>query len=221
MDVAPPPPVAPPIQQDQTDLSSFEVPQSSPPIQDTPNEVEKSMSTFQEAISQLPTDPQPELESLQVDRSPTMSQPVIKKNDIPPQEAPKPTINPIEIENEKQRARSEGFENGYRDGEEKAMIAVGQKVDAILQEMGKIVEEFSSMKSNILHSAQENFQVICQTLLESLLQKRAFDQIQILSRLLFSVLFPRPFQMTISKSWYPRTPILKLKITFPKRLQTG
>lgn len=82
-----------------------------------------------------------------------------------------PTINHEERQLAFQEAKSKGYEDGYKDGEEKAMVILQQKVGEIVEEFGKIMNEFEGMKSNILHSSQENFQKVCQSMIEALIQR--------------------------------------------------
>lgn len=78
-------------------------------------------------------------------------------------------INEHEIENAFQRARSDGFEDGYRDGEEKALLSVQEKVASITEELANVLGELEGLKKNILTSTQENFRMVAEGLVSSLL----------------------------------------------------
>lgn len=139
-------------------------------VAESPHDIQASMDTLQQAVSNM-ADPIQELPSLKVNRTEPMSSNIIKKDEVKEAKLEDTPLNPVEEENVYQKARSDGFEQGYRDGEEKAMLAVNEKVNAVVGELKSIFEEFTSLKSNILHSAQDNFQMICQTLVESLIQR--------------------------------------------------
>lgn len=89
--------------------------------------------------------------------------------------SPDKNTPPLVSEKEKQEilesAKSKGYEDGYKIGEEKAMIVIQDRVNIILNEFASIMSEIEGMKSNILLSAQDNFRVVCQSMMESLLQK--------------------------------------------------
>ena len=95
---------------------------------------------------------------------------LVSKPAAPPEPA-SPAVTEAERENAFQKARSDGFERGYRDGEEKAMIAVQEKVAAITDELANVLGELEGLKGNILASTQENFRLVAEGLLGSLLQK--------------------------------------------------
>ncbi|MES2745337.1 MAG: FliH/SctL family protein [Bdellovibrionota bacterium] len=76
-----------------------------------------------------------------------------------------------ELEAIRAAAREEGFREGYQNGEERATIEARSKVQVILEEVSNIVTNLEGMQSSILKSAQENFQVITQNLIESMLHR--------------------------------------------------
>jgi len=77
-----------------------------------------------------------------------------------------------ELDSTLQEAQSKGYEEGYRLGEEKALISVQDKIYQTIQEVQSIVQELEGLKSNILINAQENFQILCQAMMESLLHQQ-------------------------------------------------
>jgi flagellar biosynthesis/type III secretory pathway protein FliH len=76
-----------------------------------------------------------------------------------------------ELEHIRATAREEGFREGYRNGEERATIEARAKSQLILEEVSNIVASLEGMQSAILKNAQENFQVITQNLIESMLHQ--------------------------------------------------
>lgn len=88
------------------------------------------------------------------------------------QEPPPAQPSEQEIDEAFQEAKAKGYEDGYRLGEEKALLAVQDKIQQTIEEVQNIVQELEGLKSNILHNAQENFQIICQAMMESLVQQQ-------------------------------------------------
>ena len=80
-----------------------------------------------------------------------------------------PTVE--ELESMRAEAREEGYRQGYQSGEERATIESRGKVQAILEEVSNIVANLEGMQGAILKSAQENFHVITQNLIESVLHR--------------------------------------------------
>lgn len=79
---------------------------------------------------------------------------------------------PQELQSALQESQAKGYEEGFRLGEEKALISVQDKIHQTMQEVHSIVHELEGLKSNILNNAQENFQILCQAMMESLLQQQ-------------------------------------------------
>ena len=82
-----------------------------------------------------------------------------------------PSLSEQEAEELRQAARADGFQQGYAEGEQKALLSARSQIEGIMSEFDKLSEEFSGLKNNILHNAQENFQIICQAMIESLLSE--------------------------------------------------
>lgn len=76
-----------------------------------------------------------------------------------------------ELEAIRDAARSEGYRQGFKLGEEKATLEARQKVQAIISEVGTIINELQGMQRSVLGHVQENFQMICESLIESLLRR--------------------------------------------------
>jgi len=78
----------------------------------------------------------------------------------------------IETLNElRQEARSEGYNEGFRIGEEKGVLA-GQKTAAeIFHRVSELIHEFEGLKRNVLENIQKNFFELSQAVAESLLER--------------------------------------------------
>lgn len=68
-------------------------------------------------------------------------------------------------------SKAKGYEDGFAEGETKAAMQMLENNKNLVEQLSAIVDRFESMKKDILHNAQENFQVVCQTLIESLLRR--------------------------------------------------
>lgn len=102
--------------------------------------------------------------------------PAAPKNDFVPYMAQGEAItierpSEEELEAIREAARNEGYRQGYKLGEEKATLESRQKVQAILSEVATIIEQLQGMQRSILGHVQDNFQTICQSLIEALLQR--------------------------------------------------
>ena len=71
-------------------------------------------------------------------------------------------------------AKAQGYRDGFRAGEEKAELQMRENAQQIFGNVNDLVQEFSSLKMNILENVQENFYEICQAMAEALL-KREFS----------------------------------------------
>ena len=68
-------------------------------------------------------------------------------------------------------SKAKGYEDGFREGETKAALQMLENNKNLVEQLSSIVDRFETMKKDILQNAQENFQMVCQTLIESLLRR--------------------------------------------------
>ena len=80
-------------------------------------------------------------------------------------------ISEAEKEELREAASAAGFQQGFQLGEEKGTLAAQDKVMAITHELGLIMENLQGMQKSILTNVQENFMMICQSFIESLLHR--------------------------------------------------
>ena len=71
-------------------------------------------------------------------------------------------------------AKAQGYRDGFRAGEEKAELQMRENAQQIFGNVNDLVQEFSSLKKNILENVQENFYELCQAMAEALI-KREFS----------------------------------------------
>jgi flagellar biosynthesis/type III secretory pathway protein FliH len=71
-------------------------------------------------------------------------------------------------------AKAQGYRDGFRAGEEKAELQMRETAQQIFGNLNELVQEFSSLKKNILENVQENFYELCQAMAEALI-KREFS----------------------------------------------
>ena len=77
----------------------------------------------------------------------------------------------IDIEGIKDQARSEGYQDGFKQGESKAALSSKAENEKTMAKVGDLVEEFEKLKFNILENVQENFQEVTQAICESVLNR--------------------------------------------------
>lgn len=70
-----------------------------------------------------------------------------------------------------EEAKSVGYQEGFKVGEEKAALQVRQTMRALTEELGRVLGELEGLKKTVLHNAEENFQVLSQALVESVLRR--------------------------------------------------
>ena len=80
-----------------------------------------------------------------------------------------PTRSQEDIDEAYENAKAAGYQDGYMQGEEKGTIQSKENLKALSEGLQEMVKELESLKANVLHNAQENFQIICQTMIESIL----------------------------------------------------
>lgn len=73
------------------------------------------------------------------------------------------------LEELKSNARSEGFQNGFREGEEKGLISGQKKAAQVFSKVEEIISEFEGLKSLVLDNVQKNFYELSQAIGEALL----------------------------------------------------
>lgn len=74
-----------------------------------------------------------------------------------------------DIDEAYENAKAAGYQDGFMQGEEKGTIQSKENLRTLSAGLQDMVKELESLKANVLHNAQENFQIICQTMIESIL----------------------------------------------------
>jgi flagellar assembly protein FliH len=77
----------------------------------------------------------------------------------------------IEASQEKERGWSEGFQSGYREGEEKAVAEFRAKASELFQNINHLFQDLESLQSHILQQAQDNFYELTQALGEAVIER--------------------------------------------------
>lgn len=73
------------------------------------------------------------------------------------------------LEELKSQARSEGYQSGFREGEEKGLISGQKKAAQVFSKVEEIISEFEGLKSLVLDNVQKNFYELSQAIAEALL----------------------------------------------------
>lgn len=68
-----------------------------------------------------------------------------------------------------EQAKAEGFEAGFKEGEAKGVAQLHDLSSKVVENVSQLIDELSSLKRNILQSAEDNFMQVCQALGESLI----------------------------------------------------
>lgn len=84
---------------------------------------------------------------------------------------PPPEVSEEELEEIREAAAASGYQQGFQLGEEKGALQAQQNIAQIVEQLGSVLENLSGMQAAILKQAEGNFAAICQSLMESLLQK--------------------------------------------------
>lgn len=70
-----------------------------------------------------------------------------------------------------EEAKAIGYQEGFKQGEEKAALQVRQTMRELTEELGRLLGELEGLKKTVLHNAEENFQILSQALVESVLRR--------------------------------------------------
>ena len=92
------------------------------------------------------------------------------------------------LEELKNAAKAEGFNDGFRMGEEKGVVAGQAAAGEIFQRVSELLLEFEGLKKNVLENIQKNFYELSQALGESLLEREFSIQPESFSKVLEKVI---------------------------------
>lgn len=92
------------------------------------------------------------------------------------------------LEELKNTAKSEGYNDGFRIGEEKGVVAGQTAAGEIFQRVSELLLEFEGLKKNVLENIQKNFYELSQALAESLLEREFSIQPESFSKVLEKVI---------------------------------
>jgi flagellar biosynthesis/type III secretory pathway protein FliH len=118
-----------------------------------------------------------------------------------------PEIDQAELEAIREAARAEGYQQGFSIGEQKGTLEAQHKVEAIIHELGSVMDNLQGMQKSILNQVQDNFVTLCQSFIESLLHKEfklnpeSFGRI--IERALAEALPEDDFKVLVSPAMYP------------------
>jgi flagellar biosynthesis/type III secretory pathway protein FliH len=77
--------------------------------------------------------------------------------------------NEVLLDELRKEARSEGYQSGFREGEEKGVIAAQRSASQVFSKVTDIIKEFENLKGLILENVQKNFYELSQAIGEALL----------------------------------------------------
>ncbi len=102
---------------------------------------------------------------------------VLKRNDASPAESMRPQAsenprNEVEVDQGViEEMMQRGYEDGYKHALEQAQTEIAADAEKRSSQLADLIDHLEKLKKDILVNAQDNFRAICQTLMESLLQK--------------------------------------------------
>lgn len=82
---------------------------------------------------------------------------------------PELKVDQQKLESLYDESKAKGFEDGFREGEQKGLLQIQAIADEVFQHLTDIITELQQLKKQIMVSAQDNFYEITQALAESLL----------------------------------------------------
>lgn len=80
-------------------------------------------------------------------------------------------IDAIDVEAIKEEAKAIGYEEGFRSGEERAIIESKQKNQEMFSKVGELMNEFENLKKGIFENVQDNFHEIAQAMCEAIIER--------------------------------------------------
>jgi flagellar biosynthesis/type III secretory pathway protein FliH len=70
-----------------------------------------------------------------------------------------------------EQAEAKGYEDGFKQGQERALEAAQEAVRPHADLLSKVIEDLESKKKKVLENAQQNFNILTETLITSLLKR--------------------------------------------------
>ena len=112
------------------------------------------------------------------------------------------------LEELKSQARSEGYQAGFRDGEEKGLISGQKKAAQVFSKVQEIITEFEGLKSLVLDNVQKNFYELSQAIAEALLGRefsiRPEAYATMIQRVIKDTVIPNEFKVKMHPETWQR-----------------
>lgn len=119
------------------------------------------------------------------------------------------------LEELKTQSRSEGYQSGFREGEEKGLISGQKKAAQVFQKVDEIIKEFEGLKSLVLENVQKNFYELSQAIAESLLGRefsiRPEAYAAMIERVIKDTISPNEFKVKMHPETWQRVHDLGIK----------
>lgn len=80
-------------------------------------------------------------------------------------------IDQDKLEQDINEAKQQGYDEGYNKGLEEAIMEVQNDYNEKAKTIANMMSELEGLKKDILHNAQDNFQKICESMMEAIIQK--------------------------------------------------
>jgi flagellar biosynthesis/type III secretory pathway protein FliH len=82
-----------------------------------------------------------------------------------------PDLSPDNIRAQIEAAKSQGYQDGFRQGEEKATLQLQGLAKQVVENVESILQELGGLRGQILIGAEQNFKEVCQALAEALIER--------------------------------------------------
>ncbi|MBF0440812.1 MAG: hypothetical protein HQK54_02800 [Oligoflexales bacterium] len=70
--------------------------------------------------------------------------------------------------------KAKGYEDGFKVGEEKAALQLKNNYQELAKKLMVLIGELEGLKKNVLQNSQENFLILCQSMMEGLLRREFY-----------------------------------------------
>lgn len=119
------------------------------------------------------------------------------------------------LEELKNAAKAEGYNDGFRMGEEKGVVAGQAAAGEIFERVSELLLEFEGLKKNVLENIQKNFYELSQALGESLLEREFSIQPESFSKVLEKVIADTVTENEFKIRLHPETwqKVMDLKVS--------
>lgn len=82
-----------------------------------------------------------------------------------------PELAPENVRQQIEEAKSKGYQDGFKQGEEKATVQLQGLAKQVVDNVESLLNELGQLRGHILKGAEQNFREVCQALAEALIER--------------------------------------------------